>query len=981
MKRILSAFALLLGMAGWLSAQNGYQVRGVVVDAQGPVIGATVLQQGTTNGTSTGLDGDFLLTVPGPDTPVEISCIGYATQVFKASEVPATVLLTEDSEFLQETVVIGYGTLSKKELSASIVQVDSKDFLKGSMNNPMEMLAGKVSGLNIVTSQGTNPNSGSDFQIRGATSLNAGNSPLIVIDGIPGGELRSLSPQDIESMTVLKDAASAAIYGSRGANGVILITTKKGSKDEAGTAHVTYDGYFGYNQVKDPIAVLSPDEWVRARRGNDYGYRTDWYNALLRDFSYSHSHYLSVDGSTPKGSYNASVNYKNALGVDLVDAREEFGARAAVEQRLIKDIVQLNVSLNARRVHEDYGNDGSFGTALTINPTFPIYNEDGSYYQPTAPTNATNPVEKMLNKTAEGARLFLTGSASLKVNLYKTEVHNVSTTLNYSLDFNDYKSNSYTPIESSDKYWNGYEGTASISYSKSWRNQVEWLLNYSFHQGAHHVNAVAGYSFPEANSESFNVLNRDFAYDSILWNDIASGSARTEDPSHAGMGSGKSQSRVIGVFGRVNYNWNNTIFASASFRREGATNFGDNSKWGNFPAFSLAWELKSMGFLAGVRWIDSLKPRVSYGVTGRRGGSNVSRPTYSTSGQYYMDGEWVIGYRAANNPNPDLRWEKLVSINAGVDFVFFDSRLRGSLDLYQRRSPDLLYEYKAPQPPFVHSSILVNVGETVNNGIELSLDYDVVKTRDWTWTTGLNASTGYSKIASLSNQVYKTSYIDMLGTGGLGQTSYYYRYSDDPEFGSTTIGDLYGYEAAGVNEAGEILIYDNEGNMQPVFSAQESWKHTIGNTIPKLFLSLNNTLRWKNFDLNVFMNGAFGHMIYNSRRAGNLKGSGNANVFRTAYTVDNNVREYGGVVTSYFLEHGDYMKLQSITLGYTFTPRKTDILQSLRLYLSAKDLYTFTGYMGTDPALLSTNGLTPGVDNGTGYPEARIFTLGATLTF
>lgn len=981
MKQFLFTLALIIGMSAAVYAQGGYRIKGVVVDELGPVIGATVLEEGTSNGVSTGLDGDFDLTVSSADANVAISCIGYATRVFKASQVPSQVVLDEDSNFLDESVVIGYGTLSKKELSASIVQVDSKDFLQGSMNNPMEMLAGKVSGLNIVTSQSTNPNSGSDFQIRGATSLNAGNSPLIVIDGVPGGELRSLSPQDIESMTVLKDAASAAIYGSRGANGVILITTKKGSNDEVGTAHVTYDGYFGYNQVKAPIAVLTPEEWVRSRRGNDYGYRTDWYSALLRDFSYSHSHYLSVDGSTSKGSYNASINYKNALGVDLVDARREFGARAAVEQRLIKDIVQLNISLNARRVNEDYGNDGSFGTALTINPTFPIYNEDGSFYQPTAPTNATNPVEKMLNKTAEGARLFMTGNASLKFNLYKTEVHNLTTTLSYSLDYNDYKSNNYTPIESSDKYWNGYEGTASISYSKSWRNQVEWLVNYSMHLDDHHVNAVAGYSFLQADSESFNVTNRNFSYDSVLWHDIASGSARTENPALAGMGSGRSQSRVIGVFGRVNYNWRNTVFASASFRREGATNFGDSNKWGNFPAVSVAWELMSMDFMNEASWISSLKPRVSYGVTGRRGGSNVARPTYSTSGQYYMDGEWVIGYRAANNPNPDLRWEKLVSINLGVDFVFLDNRLRGSLDLFQRRSPDLLYTYTAPQPPFVHSSILVNVGETMNNGIELSLNGDVVKTRDFTWTSGINASTGYSEIVKLSNQVYKTSYIEMLGTGGLGQTSYYYRYSDDPEMGSRRIGDLYGYEAAGVNEAGEILIYDNEGNMVPVFSAEGAWKRTIGNTVPKFFLSLDNTLRYKGFDLNVFFNGAFGHMIYNSRRAGNLKGSGNANVFRTAYTVDNNVREYGGVVTSYFLERGDYLKLQSISLGYTLHPRNKEFLQSLRLYLSAKDLYTFTGYMGTDPSLLSTNGLTPGVDNGTGYPEARIFTLGATLTF
>ena len=966
---------LLFVAAGLVSAQGGYLVKGVVVDAQGPVIGATVLEQGTSNGTVTGMDGDYSLRVPNADALVEISCIGYATQVFKASEVPAQVVLLEDTEFLDEVVVIGYGTLSKKEVSASIVQVDSKDFFRGTTNNPMTMLTGKVAGLNVVTSQGSNPNSGSDYQIRGATSLQAGNGPLVVIDGVPGGDIRSLAPQDIESMTVLKDAASASIYGTAGANGVILVTTKKGSKDEAGTAHVTYDGAFNVNFVKAPIEVLSPEEWVRSRRGTDYGYRTDWYNALLRDFSYGHSHYVGVDGSTAKGSYNASVSYKNSLGVDLVDAREEFGARAAVEQRLIKDILQLNISLNARRVNEEYGNDGSFGTALTINPTFPIYNEDGSYYQPTAPTNATNPVEAMLNKTANGQRLYTTGAVSLKANFIKTDVHNLSSTVTYSLDYNDYKSNNYTPIESHDKYWNGYEGTASLSYSKNWRNQLEWLFNYSFHQGAHHLNAVAGYSYQDHNSESMNMTNRGFTYDSILWNDIGAGTARTENPAQTGMGSGKSLSKVIALLGRVNYNWNNTLFVSLSLRREGATNFGANNKWGNFPAASIAWEMANMEFMQGARWINSLKPRISYGVTGRRGGSNVARPTYGSHGQYFMDGEWVRGYRPATNANPDLRWEKLVAVNAGVDFVFFDNRLRGSLDLYDRRSPDLLYNYTAPQPPFIHSSILVNVGETQNLGAELSLDADIVKAKDFSWTSGINASVGYSKIKTLSNQIYGASYIDMLGTGGLGQTSYYYRYTE-----GSRIGTLYGYEAAGVNEYGDMMVYDNEGNVITAASANAEYKRYIGNTIPKLFLSWNNTFRYKNWDLNVFMNGAFGHMIYNNRRAGNLQSSGNANVFRTAYTRDKDVREYGGVVTSYFLEHGDFMKIQNVSLGYTLTP-KSDIIRSLRVFLTATDLYTITGYTGTDPALLSTNGLTPGVDNGIGYPETRVVTLGATVTF
>ena len=978
MKRILSIFlaAVISGMAGAnVSAQSGYTVKGVVVDSYGPVIGATVLEEGTSNGVSTGIDGDFSIIVSSGDVKVVVSCIGYVTMTYKASEVPAQIVLAEDNELLSEAVVIGYGSLSKKELSSSIVQVDKKDFFKGSINNPMEMLTGKVAGLNVSTTQAANPNASSDLQIRGATSLSAGNSPLIVIDGVPGGDMRNLSPQDIESMTVLKDAASAAIYGTRGANGVILITTRKGSSDEAGVAHVTYDSYFAINNAKKPLAVLTPEEWVRSRRGNDYGYRTVWYDELLRDFSFDTNQYLSIDGSTSKGSYNGSVNWKKATGVDLVDARQEFGARVAVEQRIIKDIIQLNLSLNGRRVNEVYGDDGQFNNALSLNPTYPVKNADGSWYQPTSPTGARNPVEAMLNKTADGQRLYLMGTAAIKVNILKNESHNLNTTLTYNLNYNDYKTQSYLPSTSGSSYWGGYTGEASMSYSKNWTNQVEWLFNYSMHLGSHHLQAVAGYSYQDSNSEGLNANNKNFAYDSILYNDLGSGTYLKDGL--AGMGSSKSISKVIGLFARVNYNWNNIVMASASIRREGATSFGENQKWGNFPAVSVAWEMANMDFMSGANAVNSLKPRVSFGVTGRRGGSNQSRPTYSANGMYFIDGEWIQGYRPANNPNPDLAWEKLMSVNIGVDFAFFNSRLSGSIDLFDRQSRDLLYNYTAPQPPFLYDSILVNVGTTENMGVELSLNADIFKKTAVRWSTGVNASFGSSKIKSLANQMYNASYIDMGAKGGVGSSEYFFRYAE-----GTRIGEVYGYQAAGVNEAGELLVLDNDGNKVTAASANPAFKRAIGNTSPKVFLSWNNTISYKGFDLNLFFNGAFGYQIFNNRKYGmGLRGLGSDNVYRTAYTVDKDVKTAGGVISSYFLENGDHFKLQSATLGYTFVPKDKQIISNLRVFLSAKNLFTITRYSGSDPAIVGSNGLTPGIDNGGGYPEAYSTTLGLTVTF
>ena len=622
MKKIIASalVALLAGVCGTGLFAQGYQVKGVVVDALGPVIGATVMEKGTTNGTSTGLDGDFVLTVSGPSAEVEVSCIGYASQVFAASAVPETISLAEDTQFLDDVVVIGYGSLSRKELSSSIVQVDKDDLFKGGMNNPMEMLTGKVAGLNIVTTAAANPNSGSSLQIRGATSIQASNDPLVVIDGVPGGDIRNVSPQDIESMTVLKDAASAAIYGTRGANGVILITTKKGS-GSMDNFHISYDSYFAYNAPKDIPRVLTADEFRRSRRGTDYGYETDWYRSLLRKFSYEQNQYVAIDASTEKGNYNASVFFKNATGLDLVDARMEYGGRAALEQKFFNGRLQANASLNARRVDETYGNDGMFDTALSMNPTMPIYNEDGTYYQPSSPTGALNPYEAMVNRTSDGHRLYLLATAGLKWNILMRDNMQLSTSVNYNLDYNDYKSNYWVPSDSGESYWGGYSGHASISYQKWQTHHLEWLGNYGLYLPNHTLQAVVGYSFESYMTESFNAGNYDFQYDNMLYNNIYQGSyLKDSTGKNADMGSYKESSKLIGFFGRVNYNWKDLIFASASLRVEGSSKFGVSKKWGVFPGASLAWEMANMKFISdNTSAVQSLKLRLSYGRTGRSG--------------------------------------------------------------------------------------------------------------------------------------------------------------------------------------------------------------------------------------------------------------------------------------------------------------------------------------------------------------------------
>ena len=970
---VLSAMLMILSA----SAQNGtpINVSGTVTDIAGePLIGVNILLQGTSTGTVTDYDGNFILLVPSNGV-LELSYIGYKPQTIPINNrTSIQIVMEEDTELLEEVVVVGYGSLSRKELSSSIVQVNKEDFQPGAVGNPMELLTGKVAGLNVNNTESANPNSGSSLQIRGATSISASNDPLIVIDGVTGGNIRNLAAQDIESMTVLKDAASAAIYGTRGANGVILITTKKGA-GEPGKAQVTYDSWVGVNLAHSPRTVLTPEEFRRSRRGTDYGDNTVWYNLLVRDFSYDNNQYLSINGSTKDGHYGSSFNYKKATGIDIKSEREEFAGRFVLEQRMLDNRLQLNGSLNARRVNEVWGNTGMFDTALNMNPTMPVYNEDGSYYQPTSPTGARNPVAEVKEIDNNGQRLYVLGTAEAKLNIIQQQNQLLNTSLSYSLHYDDLKQQYYTPSSSGESYWGGYKGRANVEYQKWYTNRLEWLFNYSLDMNDHGIKAVAGYSYEESHWERLQGGNSDFTFDNIKWHDLGSGSFLADGK--ASMGTGASLSKLIGVFGRVNYNWRNLIMASVSLRHEGSTKFGKDHKWGSFPSASIAWELANMDFMkTNSGWIQSLKPRISYGVTGRSDfGAYQSLSTYRTRAQYFIDGEWVNGYAPSNNANPMLGWEKSISTNIGIDYLLWD-RVRGSIDYFNRQSKDLLYNYTAPQPPFVYPSILVNVGTTENTGLEFAIDADIYKETPLKWTSGINYSYGTTKLKQLSNDIYEASYLELYLKPGVGTSEYFFRVQEGGK-----IGQFYGYEFAGIQD-GQMMIYDNDGNQVAVGDAQPEYKRYIGNGTPTSFISWNNTLKYKNFDLNIFFRGAFGFDIFNMGTYGmGLKGAGTDNVYRTAYTDHNELSTGGGVISSFFLEKGDYLKLENVTLGYNFKPKANKYINHARFFLSAKNLATFTNYSGNDPSIVRVNGIEPGVDSNSSYPTATQVSAGLTLNF
>ena len=963
-------------------------LQGTVKDGGGrPLPGVTVRIKGTTLGVATDQNGGYRLELPA-DKEIRIlfSFVGMQEQerVVRDQKV-LDVILKEEIAEMEEVIVTGYSTRKVSEMTGAVQQFRGKDIVQSATGgNLMNALKGHTTGLQITGSDGT-PGKDGALLLRGLGTFygnddgsGSSSTPLIVIDGVITDYTSIsgvVSPSDIADITVLKDAGSAAIYGTRGANGVILVTTKRGS-GEAGKTVVTYDSYIAFNVAKPSPDILSADEFRRSRRGTDYGADTDWYGLITRDVAYDTNQYISIDGSTKNGFYGASFNYKSANGLDIVSGREEFGGRFSMEQRVLENRLQFNGSLSARRVNETWGNDGFFDRALTMNPTMPVYNADGSYYQPTSPTGATNPVAELALRDNNGQRMYLLGTAEAKLNILQTEKHLLNTTLSYSLHYNDMKQQYYASSAGSESYWNGYKGRAEMKYQKWYTNRLEWLGNYALNLGDHNIKAVVGYTYEKSIWEQIGGSNNDFSFDNTKYWDLGSGSYLKDGL--ASLYSGRSESTLIGFFGRLNYNWKDMLFASASLRYEGSSKFGANQKWGYFPAASLAWEMMEMGFMKNTRKVlTSLKPRVSFGITGRSDfDAYKSLSTYNTNGSYLFDGRWVTGYAPSSNANPDLAWEKSVAINLGVDFVLWN-RLRGSVEYFDRSSKDLLYTYTAPQPPFVYSTILVNVGTTKNTGIEVSLDGDILTKTAVKWTSGINYSYGKTKLTKLSNDIYKASYLDLYLKPGTGSSEYFFRVQEGGE-----IGQFYGYEYAGVDENGNMLILNDKDEQIPISQADAKYKRYIGNGAPKHFLSWSNNLTWRNFDLSVFFRGTFGFDVFNMRKYGmGLQGCGTDNVLRSAYLEDKNIRTGGGVISSYFLEDGSFIKLENVTLGYNFTPKNRKLLDNMRIYLSAKNLFTLTGYSGNDPSIIDVNGIQPGVDSNSAYPTATQLSLGVTLRF
>lgn len=987
-KTLCASFVLLCVMAVQVSAQSGYEVKGVVVDQLGPVMGATVLEQGTTTGTSTGLDGDFILKVSGPDAMIEISCIGYATQVFAASQVPQTITLAEDALFLDDVVVIGYGSQKKKEVTGSVASVKAEDFNAGVKTSPVGLLQGKVAGLNIIRTTSDPTSTGFNVQIRGFSTLDkgAGTSPLYIVDGVPVSNIDNISPDEIASMDVLKDGSAAAIYGTRGTNGVIIITTKRGDNfSEVAQTRVEYSGYASASMKNGNHGMATPEEYANLEELSNGAvvpviYKdadgnvtyTDWLAELTRKAAITHNHNLAIVGSSSKFNYRASLNYKDAQGIAKNNNREEIIAKIAASQKALDGWLELQYDFSYMHYRNDYF-CGNFTQAAILNPTYPIYDSANAngYFMPTG-TGASNPVEQMNQKESYQDGNYFRGSVKATVNIKPVQGLRVSGFA--AIEEGDNRSFWYNNLINTDLTGSGKAGRGSnFSFSKLFEVTADYTRTF----GKHNVAAVLGLSYQNFLYDGQNIENKGFPTDDAKYFQIGNGDASKE---YLNASSYRNSNTLAAVFGRINYNYAEKYLVSASLRREGSSRFGANNKWGWFPAVSFGWRITGEDFMEGKEWCNDLKLRAGFGVTGNNLGSDLkSVAMLSNGGTFWYNGQYVYTYGVSQNVNPDLRWEKKYEYNLGLDFAFLDNRLYGSLDLYYRQTRDLLWDYEVPTPPYQYTTLLANAGQMDSYGVELSISGVPVKTDNWTWVTTPTISFNRNYITKLSDPSkgfnYKETTSGGVGENGIMNTNTQLITEGEP------VGAFYGYKFAGFQSDGTWVFETPAGGYKTADAVSEGDRQIIGNAQPLFTYGWNNTVRWKNLDVSVFFRGVFGNDVLNvTRWAYGPQKSVPTNVFLKDAKGSNVVYSDKGHFSDYYLEDGSYLKLDNITVGYTFKFKENKYIDNLRVYLTGQNLFTITKYSGQDPEVNTTSVWNSGIDYPDFYPTVSTVMLGVNLS-
>ncbi len=877
--------------------------------------------------------------------------------------------------------------LSRTRVTSAISHVGEKDFLSVSSLDPSMMIQGKVPGVSITNTGAGDPNNQASIQIRGVSSRSAGLGPLIVIDGVPGGNLTNINPNDIASFDVLKDGAASAIYGTRGSNGVILVTTKKGSKD--GSTHTSYSGTVAWDFAQRELNMMNAQDYREVRlgwgdRGVDLGGNVDWLDAVTRT-GFTTQHTLTVSGGNERSNYRVSADYRNANGIDLRSDREEYGARASVMHTTKGGLFTVNLNVAPRIIYRNNADWSVFCNAIEANPTTPLMNPENpnQYYNFQGQVVSSNPVELMKLEKDQADTKLLDWDGTIKLNLLPLFAPDSNQTLSTQVMFADHQySNNNTwfrPSTSTLAINGGYDGEGSRSYSKERQYVLEWLTNWSGSFNNHNIKAMAGYSYQYSQYSGFSAWNKDFPNDGLGSDNLGSGELAKEE-GEVLMSSYKNDAKLISFFGRVSYDYDGKYLFTASLRHEGSSKFGEKHKWGNFPAISAGWRISQEEFMRDIDWINDLKIRGDYGETGNQDfGSYLSLNTMTGFGYYFYNGKYFQVWGPSKNVNPDLRWEKGKNWNVGIDFTMFNNRFYGSLNYFNRRQQDLLGNYKVSVPPFLFDETFVNVGTMKNTGFEFDLSFNAVQTKDFDYNFNVIGTWMSNKFVDFSNSQY------------IGQDFYNVCDTSDPypyytlqriEKGQS-LGNFFMWKFAGITTDGEWLVYDKDGDIIRAAQATEADRQVVGNGMPKFTMSTGHNFRYRNFDLALFFRGAFGFDIFNIHDFYYGTRNFSGNVLCKAYGKNFDINpDENPVVSDYFLERGDYFKLDMITLGYTLPLEKCRFANRLRVYGTMKNVFTITKFSGVDPSTYQVNGLTPGAQGSRSYyPSTRQLIIGVTLDF
>ncbi|MDO4336143.1 MAG: TonB-dependent receptor [Bacteroidales bacterium] len=1000
--RMLLTMALLL--CGFVA--NAAIVRGTVTDEAGePLIGATVLVAGSSSGAATDVDGNFQIDVPKGKT-LRVSYVGYVTQDVKPTSDNIKIVMKEDNALLEEVVVVGYGTMKRKDLTGSITTVNSKDLNVGSYTDPGQLLQGKVPGLVVV--QNSDPNGGvNSLTLRGASTLNGSTAPLYVVDGIPGVNLNLIPPSEIESIDVLRDASATAIYGSKAANGVIIVTTKRGQE---GKARVTYQGYVSWERIANDHKMMTADQ-LRAyaeEQGinitNDRGADTNWAKEVQRT-GFATNHDISISGGGKNTTYNVSLNYIKRDGIIKGVGNNLFTARAYVETKTLKDRLTIGIGVNGNIRNEwgvprDLNGSSVYEGMYYYSPLVPVTNEDGSWYSDKTISQNYNPLSLIYENRSMATfkRFQTTGKASLKI------IEGLFLNANFSYSTQNYHYKDYTSTKSQN---NTRHGQSSRNVTDDYQKLMEIYANYDKEFGDKHKLAVMlGYSWEQnKNGDGFGARGYNYYDDSLGWYDIGMANSWDADPVWGNL---QSETKMISFYGRVNYSFMGKYLVQAAVRRDGASTFGANHRWATFPSASVAWRLSEEDFLKDVNWLSDLKIRAGWGQSGNALGFDIytSRFFYephkidNATNKYsrfdYVDpvtGE-VKSYKtltAARNVNDDLKWETTTMLNLGIDFSFFNGRLAGTVEYYNKSTKDMIWDYPVSTAVYPVNVLTANVGKMQNRGVELMIQGYPVQTRDFTWNTSLNFSHNDNKVVSVSNTEFNAGVLNRYDPHlpGLSQGCNTQRIVEGKPIGSFYLWDWAGYNEDGIStfyryDGQGNHILDANGNPETTMQPGEDDRIYAGSAQPKLTMGWDNRFTWKNWDLNIFFTGVFGQKIFNEPHAYfSYMGSISQGKNVMASVVDDQLATDGlaHYPSQRYLEDGSYFKLATVTLGYTFRNCFNGWLQDLRLYVSANNVFTITGYSGRDPEI-NLGGLDPGHDTRNDhYPRARQILVGASINF